>query len=122
MGYTDPPDCPAALSQLHGSSLEVMGFEVRCPANTGQEERGEELWGPLPSHLTFRMGHMGLCCAVSSRDLHIPPMDSTLRVFPSVICLRLSFCSFQNLFLLTQKSPEGAELVFCKEVDFGIWS
>lgn len=59
MGHTEPPDCPAVLSQLHASSLEVMGFEVRCPASPGQVERGEELWGPLPSHLKFRMGHMG---------------------------------------------------------------
>lgn len=67
MGFTDPPDCPAVLSQLHASSQEVMGFEVSCSASPGQMERGEELWGPLPSHLTFRMGHMG-CAGLSDLE------------------------------------------------------
>lgn len=67
MGFTDPPDCPAVLSQLHASSLEVMGFEVSCPASPSQVERGEELWGPLSSHLTFRMGHMG-CAGLSALE------------------------------------------------------
>lgn len=65
MGYPDRPDCPAVLSQLLASSLEVMGFEVRCPGSPGQVERGEELWSPLLSHLTFRMGHMG-CAGLSA--------------------------------------------------------
>lgn len=65
--------------------------------------------GPSPFPSYIQNGAHGLCWAVSSGDLHTPAMDPTLPVFP-VVCLRLSFCSFQNLFLLTQKNPEGAEL------------
>jgi len=104
VGYANPPVCPALLSQLHTSSLEVVGLEVRHPASTGRAERGEDLWGPPCAHDSLRMGHMGcagLQLAISSADLHSPPMDSTLCASPSVVCLRLSFCSFKDVFLLT---------------------
>lgn len=53
--------------------------------------------------------------AISSRDLCTPPMDSTLCVSPSVICLRLSFCSFSDLFLLTH-TKKSMRVVNCIKI------
>lgn len=110
MSYTNPSACPAALGQLHTGSLEAVAFEVRHPASPGWAERGEELRGPPGSHHARRMGHMGCAgpqLAINSGDLHAPPMDSTLHVSPLVICLRLFFFSFKDLFLLTHKKAWG---------------
>lgn len=94
VGYTDHPECPAALSQPHASSLQVMGFEVGCPAGTGQVERGEELRGPLRSHLTFRMGHMG-CAGLSALE--------TFTLLPWTLhCISISYL-FKTFFLLLSK-------------------
>lgn len=58
MGYADPPVCPAALSQLHASSLKVVGFVVRQLSR----ERGRAARPPqLPS--CPRDGAHGLCWA-----------------------------------------------------------
>lgn len=108
MGYADPPGCSEILSQLCASSLEVMGFEVRCPASTGQVERGEELWGPLPSILHSGWGTRAVLGCQPWRPSHSSHGLYTASV--SISYLRLSFISFQDLFLLTQKNPEGAEL------------
>lgn len=94
MGYANPPVCPAVLTQVHTGCLEAVGFEVRCPPSTIRAERGEELWGHPRSHHALGVGHMGyagLQLAINPGDVRTPPMDSTLHISPSVICLRLFF-------------------------------
>lgn len=101
------PSCLPCSSQTASSCL-AGGSGIQGQVSSKHRPRGErgELWGPPCSHCTLGMGHMG--CAglqldINSGDLHTPPMNTTLNISPSIICLRLLFFSFKVLFLLTYK-------------------
>lgn len=123
MGFTDPPDCPAVLSQLHANSLEVMGFEVSCPASPVKWREGKSCGGLSPPISHSEWGTWAVLGCQLWRPSHSSHGLYTASISISYLC-KIFFLLLSNFISPNTKKSWGCwiELVFCTEVGFGILS